>query len=212
MSGALRALVLADVHGAADMIRALTGRYDAVIVAGDITHRGTVSEAAGILNALAKIAPVYFVPGNMDPPALAGYESELVKPLHGRVQQLGPYTVGGVGGSLPTPFGTPFEIDEDEIEGTLKSLRPAPQLLVAHNPPRGCLDRVGGVVPVGSTSIRRYLEERRPLLSVHGHIHEDRGIEIIGETVIVNPGSLRDGHYAEAVLDGVRVTVQLRSV
>jgi Icc-related predicted phosphoesterase len=43
--------------------------------------------------------------------------------------------------------------------------------------------------PVGSTAVRRVIEERQPLLSVHGHIHESGGERKLGATVSVNPGS-----------------------
>jgi Icc-related predicted phosphoesterase len=37
--------------------------------------------------------------------------------------------------------------------------------------------------------VRRLIEERQPLLSIHGHIHESGGERKIGKTVAVNPGS-----------------------
>ena len=43
--------------------------------------------------------------------------------------------------------------------------------------------------PVGSTAVRRVIEEREPLLSVHGHVHESAGERKIGSTVSLNPGS-----------------------
>jgi Icc-related predicted phosphoesterase len=43
--------------------------------------------------------------------------------------------------------------------------------------------------PVGSTAVRRLIEERQPVLSVHGHIHESGGERKLGKTVSVNPGS-----------------------
>jgi hypothetical protein len=35
---------------------------------------------------------------------------------------------------------------------------------------------------------------------------------MLGSTVVVNPGPLKDGFYAEAVLDGTKVTVRLRKI
>ena len=64
---------------------------------------------------------------------------------------------------------------------------------------------------VGSLAVRRYIEEKQPILSIHGHIHEDRGIDILGETVLVNPGPLKDGYYAEALLES-KVRVWLRKL
>jgi Icc-related predicted phosphoesterase len=43
--------------------------------------------------------------------------------------------------------------------------------------------------PVGSTAVRRIIEEYQPVLAIHGHIHESGGERRIGDTLCVNPGS-----------------------
>jgi Icc-related predicted phosphoesterase len=43
-------------------------------------------------------------------------------------------------------------------------------------------------------AIQRY----QPLLSLHGHIHESRGVQRLGRTLCINPGSA----YSEGVLQG----------
>jgi Icc-related predicted phosphoesterase len=62
---------------------------------------------------------------------------------------------------------------------------------------------LGGVAtaPVGSTAVRDFIEEWQPLLGLHGHVHEGRGVVRIGRTVCVNPGS----EYTEGVLSGAIV-------
>jgi uncharacterized protein len=45
------------------------------------------------------------------------------------------------------------------------------------------------MVPVGSTAVREMIDERQPLLGLHGHIHESRGHRKLGASVVVNPGS-----------------------
>ncbi|AAL63249.1 conserved hypothetical protein [Pyrobaculum aerophilum str. IM2] len=208
----MRLLLVADVHDGVKQVRLIRGSYDAVIAAGDFTYKRSVEAAVEALEALAGIAPVYFVPGNTDPPELAGFEKDSIKPVHGRTQRLGPYVIGGAGGSLPTPFNDLFRVSEEDLQGLLYSLTPTPHVLVVHNPPRGHLDKVGGVRPVGSLAVKKYIEEKQPILSVHGHIHEDRGIDIIGDTIVVNPGPLKDGYYAEAVLDGTKAVVSLKKL
>ena len=119
----------------------------------------------------------------------------------------------------PTPFDTPRECSEEELDKRLRAM--AGQLRSAetaifnlHDPPfdsrldyAPMLDanmRVkseGGqsrMVPVGSTSVRKLIEEYQPQLGIHGHIHESRGNVKIGRTVCVNPGS----EYAEGILRG----------
>ena len=59
------------------------------------------------------------------------------------------------------------------------------------------------LTPVGSTAVRELIERIQPVLALHGHIHESRGVANIGKTVAINPGS----SYTEGVLQGVIVTL-----
>jgi len=43
--------------------------------------------------------------------------------------------------------------------------------------------------PVGSKAVRTAIEETKPALALHGHIHEARGHARIGSTLCINPGS-----------------------
>jgi uncharacterized protein len=45
------------------------------------------------------------------------------------------------------------------------------------------------MIPVGSTGVRRAIEEFQPIAALHGHIHESAGMSRIGRTLCVNPGS-----------------------
>lgn len=76
-----------------------------------------------------------------------------------------------------------------EVEG--------PLVLVAHSPPRDVVDRSVLGVNVGSVAVRRWIERRQPVLSLHGHIHEaaemsGRWAERLGNTICVNPGAAGD--------------------
>jgi hypothetical protein len=52
------------------------------------------------------------------------------------------------------------------------------------------------MICAGSTAVRQAIEKYQPLLGLHGHIHESRGVDRIGRTVCLNPGS----EYAEGIL------------
>ncbi len=66
--------------------------------------------------------------------------------------------------------------------------------MVSHQPPYDTInDQVSPGVHVGSNSIRKFIEEHQPLVCFSGHIHEGTGIDHIGNTAIVNPGSGRQG-------------------
>jgi Icc-related predicted phosphoesterase len=55
--------------------------------------------------------------------------------------------------------------------------------------------------PAGSTAVRAAIERYQPILSLHGHIHESRGVTKIGPTLAINPGS----EYPDGVLRGALV-------
>jgi hypothetical protein len=56
-------------------------------------------------------------------------------------------------------------------------------------------------ISAGSTSVRSAIEKYQPLLALHGHIHESRGVAKIGRTICLNPGS----EYSEGILRGALV-------
>jgi Icc-related predicted phosphoesterase len=67
------------------------------------------------------------------------------------------------------------------------------------------MKRGGSVMkPVGSTAVRDAILEYQPLLTLHGHIHESRGVQRLGKTVVINPGSA----YSDWTLQGVIVDLE----
>ena len=73
-------------------------------------------------------------------------------------------------------------------------------IYIMHSPPYGTnLDVIHGGGRTGSRSIRAFVQERQPSLTLHGHIHEAPQLsgsyfERIGETISVNPGQ---GYWAD---------------
>lgn len=66
---------------------------------------------------------------------------------------------------------------------------------------------VGGqpnIIPVGSTAVRKAIEQHQPLAGLHGHVHESRGVCKIGRTMCLNPGS----EYSEGLLRGVMLNLR----
>jgi Icc-related predicted phosphoesterase len=62
--------------------------------------------------------------------------------------------------------------------------------------------------PVGSTALRKAIEETKPLLGLHGHIHEGRGATRIGKTLCINPGSM----YEQGTLLGAIVSLDRNKI
>lgn len=57
---------------------------------------------------------------------------------------------------------------------------------------------------VGSDAVRAIHERHKPMLGLHGHIHESRGEAWVGLTLCLNPGS----EYNQGVLQGVLVDLE----
>lgn len=82
-------------------------------------------------------------------------------------------------------------------------------IYMMHSPPFGTkLDFIQGGNPAGSRSIKVFIEENQPLLTLHGHIHESPELsgayfDRIGKTISINPGqfvfSSRDSTKLHAV-------------
>jgi len=209
----MKIFVASDLHGsveAADRIRSCSLEIAAelVVISGDITHFGNLEESRRLLNMLSDPAyPVLFVPGNCDPPSLSDFGGrERLKNIHGTTCRFGDTCFGGVGGAPPSPFDTPFELSDQKILQILESLSPSfstcsRSILVSHPPPFGTsLDCTRSGQHVGSSSVRRYIEDMKPVLVLCGHIHESKGVDRLGDSVLVNPGAARDGFYAIADL------------
>jgi hypothetical protein len=122
-----------------------------------------------------------------------------------------------------TPWKCPRDISDEELAGKIEGMTSKVKnmgncIFNLHCPPHGSgidegpkLDETlkpvlgpGGdvqMIPTGSISIRRAIERWQPLLSLHGHIHESRGVLNIGRTLCANPGS----EYTEGILRGFLV-------
>jgi len=169
----------------------------------------------------------YVIPGNDDPWSIDAVlaSGNAVVACDERVEQLGPHEMLSFGYSNRTPWETPRELDEEEIYRRLTRLAdqleaPERAIFNIHVPPyESSLDIAYEVdeelryvmkggrpheVPTGSPAVRQIIEETEPLLSLHGHIHESKGVTKIGRTVAINPGS----DYGSGHLDGCLVHLE----
>lgn len=195
----MKILAIADLHSdeeVLDRLRAASAvkRYDLVLFCGDLTDRGPVSYAEEVLSLFPRRFAVH---GNMDGPDVEARLSELGVQLHGRKVKLGEWNLVGLGGSNPTPFGTPSELPEEIIGSVLaKSGLDRFSILVSHPPPYGLFDLVGSM-HVGSKAVREAVERKKPLMVICGHIHEYEGKEILDETLVVKLGPAEKMRAAE---------------
>jgi Icc-related predicted phosphoesterase len=52
----------------------------------------------------------------------------------------------------------------------------------------------------------------KPDVCISGHIHESRGKDKVGDTVVLNGGMFRDGWYIEIDIDNGGISATLKSV
>jgi Icc-related predicted phosphoesterase len=97
-------------------------------------------------------------------------------------------------------------IEEDMKKFVTDSEPNSKMIHVIHAPPFDtALDRLHDGRAIGSRAVRKYIEERQPLMTLHGHIHESPGIsgkywQTLGKTLSINPGQNTD-RFSAVVCD-----------
>jgi Icc-related predicted phosphoesterase len=200
----MKILAVTDIHGNfRPLINYLKkNQVDLVILAGDITHFGPAKLGEDILNEISSYdVPVMAIPGNCDPESIHGeIERSRAINIHARSAVVKDVGICGFGGSNPTPFNTPLEFEEVEIYDEAKKAMEGIKnhkitLFVTHAPPHGTkTDLLPSGEHAGSKSLRQVIEEYQPTINICGHIHEAKGTDRIGQTQVVNPGKMDEGH------------------
>jgi len=208
-------LALGDIHGRigwTPSLESAASAASAIVITGDLTQFGTPRDADRILDELSVFpGPLYAVAGNCDSPGIETRLQERGISIHGQGRMLDD-RIGlcGVSGSNITPFKTPLEYSDAELDQALRrgweAIRSAPLRIVVHHAPPWdtTVDLTAGGRHVGVRGLRTFCEQEGPELVLSGHIHEARGLDRIGATLVVNGGMAARGH---GVL--VRVGTQL---
>ena len=127
--------------------------------------------------------------------------------------------------SNPTPWDTERECPEEELGEKIEKLISLVEnmettIFNMHVPPHGTLldqapklsdnlvPSTEAIVATGSTAVLNAIKKYQPLLGLHGHIHESKGVQKIGRTTCLNPGS----EYSEGIMDGVIVNLKKKKV
>lgn len=156
---------------------------------------------------------------------LSAHASDSVVFCEEKIVTIGGHEMLSLGTSNRTPWNSPREADEPVLKDKLDAMaskleRPEDSIFSVHVPPYDSgIDAApkidadfkpiikGGhavMIPAGSTAVRQALEIYKPLLGLHGHIHESRGIYKLGRTVCINPGS----EYGQGILRGAIVDLE----
>lgn len=172
--------------------------------------------------------PIYVAPGNDDEMYVDEVLTQSRSFVNAEAKDIelpGRYRLFSTGWANRTPWHTPREMDEPALLGLLEEIvagvdDPGRAIFNFHVPPKDSgLDTCFEVneqlevvselgqpklTAAGSTAVREILTRVQPVASLHGHIHESRGMSRIGRTVAFNPGS----EYSEGILRGVLVSLQ----
>ena len=217
----MKILILSDLHAHNDVLDKMDdvfAKSDAVLFAGDFAacfKPETGKEA--LLQLCKKHDTIFAVLGNCDnEDFLEDLEDQDVCVEKTLVYHEG-LAIAGAGGGTFFTGKTEFEREEQDIIDDFNIVKNCVEetgdksiwknlILICHNPPKGkTVDAVNENLHAGSELFTNYIEENQPLAVICGHIHEGVGMEKIGETLVINPGSLGEaGSYAqmEIVKDG----------
>lgn len=199
----MKILMITDIHSNPDKIYAYLDEnsVDEIIITGDVTEFGPESLFVDTLNKFSEYANVHALFGNCDP----NNSSELIDKsnvinIHDNTSNIGDIKLVGFGGSNPTPFDTPNEYSDEFLYENLNKYSDilasdSFTILVTHAPPLDTnADKIESGAHVGSSAVRKIIEETQPTLNVCGHVHESIGKDKVGNTIVVNPGDANSGH------------------
>ena len=201
----LNLLVLSDLHANNDRLDKLDDEFkkaDGVIFAGDFAECFKPETGKEALERLCeKHENIFAVLGNCD-------NEQFMEELENQdicIEKSLVYFEGlamcGAGGGSKFTGKTEFERTEEEILSDFDIVNNAISetgdkslwknlVLVCHNPPKATVvDAVNADLHAGSALFTDFIKENQPLCVVCGHIHEGVGKEMIGDTLVINPGS-----------------------
>jgi len=192
---------------------------DLIVISGDLTNYHGKVEAKKVLESIKRYNKRLLAQyGNLDQPEVNEYLTGEGINLHGNGYVFGDVGIFGCGGSSPTPFNTPSEISESDIkkyltDGYTKVKNAKWKIMVCHTPPKDTvIDIVRSGMHVGSSTVRDFIVQYKPDVCISGHIHESRGKDEVGDTVVLNAGMFRDGWYIEINIDKEDFSAMLKAL
>ena len=210
----MKFLVLSDLHGKKSTLEwvnpmIVKENIDCVLFLGDAVEMPCAAQESADMISLIECKRVLAIPGNIDSPELVNILDSVAENMHGVGKQVGDIYIAGLGGSNPTIFDTPFELQEDEIYSKLDAISKEGMVLMLHAPAYGFNDVIPTGMSVGSKGALDIVNKYRPRLVLSGHIHESFGKKESNGTVFVNPGALKDGRCAIVSIEGDTIDVRL---
>ncbi|RLG84487.1 MAG: hypothetical protein DRO40_01125 [Thermoprotei archaeon] len=200
----MKILAVSDIHcsfhySSVIALEAVKNNCDLILIAGDIECTDPLEEfiATGIR--------VFGVTGNLDDPYIYRFMKERNIAIDGNVTYYSSVRIIGLG-------GLSLKSNIERVKKTLEQDKEEKKTIVlSHYPAYGFNDVVYSGYHAGLHELKEFIEEYKPVLFIHGHIHEARGVAKYHNTVIVNPGPAMHGYYAIIDLNE-EIKVDLRQV
>ena len=201
----MKLLVISDLHAHNDVLDKMDdifAKADSVLFAGDFAEGFKPETGDEALEKLcSKHDSIFAVLGNCDNEVFMGDLEDKDICVEKALLFHEGLAFAGSGGGTKFTGKTEFERTEEECladfdvvvhsaadgDGSLWGST----ILISHNPPKGkTVDAVTAALHAGSQMFTDFILEHKPLAVICGHIHEGRGVENIGDTTVINPGSL----------------------
>lgn len=212
-------LVIGDNHGDIENMISYIEKLenfniDVIIYMGDFTDLNTPKgftqkDITNILieelKSLGKT--ILAIPGNNDTKDIIEILEKQGISLHSEGKIIGEYGFYGFGGAK-TPFKTPFEPTEEELKQGLERAynqvsSTKYKIQITHNPPINTgIDVIRAGAHVGSPIVRKFIEEKKPIIALSAHIHEAKGVDKLGETFLLNAGKFPEGYFGLINING----------
>ncbi|TQR08727.1 metallophosphoesterase [Psychrobacillus soli] len=172
--------------------------------------------------------PCVIIPGSVDDYYLDEIlnSGNYVQNGDGKIINVNGIEILSIGGSKPSVFKYPREFSEEEFAEKINKLAAQVKdmkkcIFNIHIPPfdtdldlgtlydddlKPVLDGDSlATAPAGSKAVREAIEKYQPLLSLHGHVHESRGITTLGKTICINAGT----DYDQGLLRGALIDISV---
>ncbi|MEH7114755.1 hypothetical protein V7124_20715 [Neobacillus niacini] len=170
--------------------------------------------------------PCIMIPGSVDDFFIDEIlnSGSFVQNGDGRIIDYNGIEILSIGGGKPSVFNYPREFTEEELAEKINTLASQVKdmskcIFNIHIPPydtdldqgtqydsdlKPVLDGDSlATGPTGSKAVREAIEKYQPLLSLHGHVHESRGVATIGRTICINAGT----DYDQGMLRGALIDI-----
>lgn len=187
----MRLVVISDTHSLHEWVRVPSG--DVLIHAGDITRNGTLEELEAFNDWLGSLdfRHIIVIAGNHDfcfESDNAAARETLSNAIYLQDESVSLDGVKFYGSPWqPEFFDWAFNLPRGEaLKQKWEQIPGDTDVLITHGPPYGCGDQTFYGERVGCCDLAEAIKDKKPVLNLCGHIHEDYGTTWLGETFCIN--------------------------